>query len=142
MNEQKIVWPDEREERTGEEEVFARCLILWEEGRVRPSVRRRPPLSFVCARNTNQIRMITLLHFRALRSAPSYLSLSISRASRFFEGAQKSNLRPRLPGHTSHKKHELVCDRKGLWPKVSAEISVNFRPKQFQHYWLVSAIRP
>ena len=35
-----------------------------------------------------------------------------------------------------------MCDRKGLRPKVSAEISVNFRPKQFQHYWLFSAIWP
>ena len=34
-----------------------------------------------------------------------------------------------------------MCDRKGLRPKISAKFSVNFQPKQFQHYWLFSAIR-
>ena len=35
-----------------------------------------------------------------------------------------------------------MCDRKGLRPKDSAEISAKLRPKQFRHYCLFSAIRP
>ena len=38
--------------------------------------------------------------------------------------------------------NQVVCDRKGLRPKDSAEISVKLRPKHFRHYCLVSVIRP